>query len=230
MHEIIVETQTAHFQEPFPLRNGETLPELTIAYETYGALNEKKDNTVWVCHALSGDAHCAGRHEDARKPGWWDTLIGPGRKLDTNRYFVICSNVIGGCSGSTGPSSIDPRTGKPYGLTFPVLTIADMVNAQKRLLDHLNIPTLHAVVGGSMGGMQAMQWAVSYPQTVENLVVVASCVRHTPQQIAFNEVGRRAIVSDPHWKGGHYYGTEGPSLGLSVVRMIGTSPTCPRPA
>jgi len=221
MADLIAETKTVTFAEPFVMRNGEILPDLAIAYETYGSLNAEKDNAIWVCHALSGDAHCAGRYAEASKYGWWHTLIGPGKKLDTDKYFVICSNVIGGCSGSTGPSSTNPKTGKPYGLDFPIITIADMVAAQKRLLDRLGIARLHAVIGGSMGGMQALQWAVSYPDVVRNLVAVATCVRHTAQQIAFNEVGRRAIVSDPNWKEGHYYGTEGPALGLSVARMIG---------
>ena len=221
MADLIVETQSVTFPEPFVLRNGETLPTLTLAFETYGTLNEAKDNAVWICHALSGNAHCAGRYPNSSKVGWWDTLVGPGKALDTNKYFVVCSNVIGGCSGSTGPGDINPKTSKPFGLDFPLITIADMVAAQKKLLDYLGIPSLHAVIGGSMGGMQALQWAVMYPDVVHNLVALATCARHTPQQIAFNEVGRRAIVSDPNWKGGFYYGTEGPVLGLSVARMIG---------
>ena len=221
MSELVSDTMIFKSEAPFPLRNGESLPGLTIAYETYGTLSPGKDNAVWLCHALSGDAHAAGRHAKTGKPGWWDSLVGPGKGVDTDKWFVVCANVVGGCMGTTGPSTFNPSTGKPWGLDFPLLSIADMVEAQRLLLDHLGIPRLHAVLGGSMGGMQALQWAVAHPDRVRNLVVIATCVRHTPQQIAFNEVGRRAIVSDPHWQGGHYYGTEGPTLGLSVARMVG---------
>ncbi len=216
-----VDTQFFHSPAPFKLRNGETLPNLTLAYETYGELNQARDNAIWVCHALSGDAHASGIHAKTGKKGWWETLIGPGLAVDTDKWFVVCSNVIGGCTGSTGPSSPNPSTDRPWGLDFPLLTIADMVDAQKVLMDHLGIRSLKAVLGGSMGGMQALQWAAAYPQVVRNMVVLATCARHTPQQIAFNEVGRRAIVSDPNFHGGHYYDGHGPDLGLSVARMIG---------
>jgi homoserine O-acetyltransferase len=221
MSELVSETKFLHSAAPFKLRNGETLPDLTLAYETYGTLSPAKDNALWLCHALSGDAHAAGRDSKTGKPGWWDSLVGPGKGVDTDKWFVVCSNVVGGCTGSTGPSSPRPGSDKPWGLDFPLVSVADMVEAQKLLLDHLGIPSLHAVLGGSMGGMQVLQWAVAHPDKVKNLVVIATCVRHTPQQIAFNEVGRRAIVSDPNWKGGHYYGTDGPVLGLSVARMVG---------
>ena len=179
-----------------------------------------------ICHALSGDAHVAGFHEGEDKPGWWDTVVGPGKAFDTDRYFVICSNVIGGCKGSTGPSSENPATGKPYGATFPVITIRDMVNAQKLLIDHLGIPQLYAVAGGSMGGMQVLQWTVSYPDSVKKAIVIAATGYSTPQQIAFNEVGRKAIISDPEWNGGNYYDTKsydapGPVKGLALARMVG---------
>lgn len=207
--------------EPLPLRGGEELPSFTIEYETLGRLSPEKDNAVLICHALSGDAHVAGISAKNGKTGWWESLVGPGKGIDTDRWFVVCSNVIGGCQGSTGPSSINPATGKPWGVDFPLITIADMVEAQRRLVDHLGIKRLHAVVGGSMGGMQVLQWMASYPNRVRNAVAIATCARHTPQQIAFNEVGRRAIISDPQWKGGHYDPGGGPALGLAVARMIG---------
>jgi homoserine O-acetyltransferase/O-succinyltransferase len=166
-------------------------------------------------HALSGDAHAAGEN------GWWSNLIGEGKGIDTNRYFVICSNVIGGCQGSTGPSSSNPKTGKPYGTDFPLISIGDMVNAQKQLIDHLGIKKLLSVIGGSMGGMQVLQWMVSYPQMIQSAIPIATTMKHTPQQIAFNEVGRQAIMSDPHWKDGHYYGSKIPAKGLAIARMIG---------
>ena len=186
-----------------------------MAYETYGKLNAEKSNAVLVAHALSGDAHAAG------VGGWWESLIGPGKGLDTNRYFVICSNVIGGCRGSTGPASLNPKTGKPYGTDFPLITIGDMVNAQKHLIDHLGIEKLLCVIGGSMGGMQVLQWMVSYPEKIRSAIPIATTMKHTPQQIAFNEVGRQAIMADPDWKGGHYYGCSVPAKGLAVARMIG---------
>jgi homoserine O-acetyltransferase len=186
-----------------------------LAYETYGTLNKQKQNAILVLHALSGDAHAAGT------TGWWDSLIGPDKGLDTNKYFVICSNVIGGCRGSTGPSSTNPKTGKPYGAYFPIVTIGDMVNAQKRLIDHLGIAKLLCVIGGSMGGMQVLQWMVSYPEKIRSAIPIATTMKHTPQQIAFNEVGRQAIMADPDWKKGHYYGSWVPAKGLAVARMIG---------
>jgi homoserine O-acetyltransferase/O-succinyltransferase len=200
------------------LENGEELNPVILAYETYGELNHKKDNAILVCHALSGDAHAAGIHEDDERLGWWDILIGPGKALDTNKYFVICSNVIGGCQGSTGPSSINPRTKKPYNLDFPMITIQDMVNAQKRLISHLGIGKLLAVVGGSMGGMQVLQWSFSYPEMVKLAIPIATAAQSSPQQIAFNEVARKAIMLDPEWNNGEY--SKQP-MGLSLARMIG---------
>ncbi|MDW5563850.1 MAG: homoserine O-acetyltransferase [Methanomassiliicoccus sp.] len=217
----IVETKYVDLPGPLKLEGGGTLFPLRIAYETYGRLNREKSNAILICHALSGDAHAAGYHNGESKPGWWDIAIGPGKGFDTNKYFIICSNVIGGCRGSTGPSSLDPATGGPYGTTFPVITIRDMVNAQKMLLEHLGITTLLAVAGGSMGGMQVLQWAISYPEALKRAVVMASTACSTPQQIAFNAVGRRAITSDPAWNGGNYYGGEPPSRGLALARMVG---------
>jgi homoserine O-acetyltransferase len=217
----LVDTEYLEVPGPLKLESGASLAPLTIAYETYGQLNEDKSNAVLICHALSGDAHAAGYHDKDSKPGWWDIAIGPGKGFDTDKYFVICSNVIGGCQGSTGPSSIDPSTGQPYGTSFPVITIKDMVNAEKLLLDHLGITTLLAVAGGSMGGMQVLQWAVSYPDFVKNAVVIASTAASSPQQIAFNAVGRRAIIADPGFTGGNYYGKTTPAAGLSVARMVG---------
>ncbi len=217
----IVETKYYQHQYILELESGETLPFLTIAYETYGKLNRDKSNGILLCHALSGDAHVAGFHEGDEKAGWWDSVVGPGKAIDTDRYFVVCSNVIGGCKGSTGPSSPHPETGKPYGLSFPVITIGDMVTVQKMLLDHLGIKRLFAVAGGSMGGMQALQWTVSYPDMVKKAIIIAATGYSTPQQIAFNEVGRKAIISDPDWNNGDYYGRSLPIHGLSLARMVG---------
>ncbi|MGB8312363.1 MAG: homoserine O-acetyltransferase [Halobacteriota archaeon] len=197
-----------------------TLSPVTIAYETYGQLNSANDNAVLVQHALSGDAHAAFINERGEK-GWWYDFIGPGKAIDTDEYFVICSNFIGGCRGSTGPSSIDPETGKPYGLRFPVITTGDMVRAQKHLTDHLGIERLLSVIGGSIGGMQALQWAVDYPESVTSAIIIASTNRLSAQGIAFNVVGRQAIMSDPCWFGGDYYDSALPSNGLSLARMIG---------
>jgi len=208
-------------EEGLSLENGVTFGPITLAYETYGSLNAKKDNAIMVCHALSMGCHAAGYLEGQPKPGWWDCMIGPAKGFDTDKYFVISSNVIGSCYGSSGPSSIDPKTGKPYGLTFPVVTIPDMVNAHARLLDHLGVDRLLCVSGGSMGGMLALQWAVAYPQRVRSAIVIATTHRHSPQQIAFNEVARQSIMADPAWRHGDYYGTEGPRLGLAVARMTG---------
>jgi homoserine O-acetyltransferase len=207
--------------ESLPLDSGVCVEPVTIAYETYGSLNAERTNAILIVHALSGDAHAAGYYPGDSKPGWWETMIGPGKGFDTNRYFVICSNVIGGCKGSTGPISINPATGKEYGLEFPVVTVADMVRAQKLLIDHLGITRLLCVSGGSMGGMQALQWAVAYPEAVASCVPIAATTKHSPMQIAFNEVGRLAIMSDPNWKGGHYYSGPAPDSGLAVARMIG---------
>jgi len=203
------------------LESGERLGSVTLAYETYGRLNAEKSNAVLVLHALSGDAHAAGVHEGKNNPGWWDAMIGPGRAFDTDKYFIICSNVLGGCKGSTGPASINPQTGKPYALDFPLITINDMVNAQKRLIDHLGIEKLLAVVGGSMGGMQVLSWLTRYAERLRSAIPIATAIKHTPQQIAFNEVGRQAIMADPHWNSGNYYGGPLPSKGLAVARMIG---------
>lgn len=207
--------------DSLPLDSGRTLAPVTIAYETYGKLNEDRSNAVLILHALSGDAHAAGYYPGDTKPGWWEVMIGPGKGIDTNQYFVICSNVIGGCKGSTGPSSINPATGKEYGLDFPVVTVADMVRAQKLLIDYLGIERLLSVCGGSMGGMQALQWAVSYPEAVASSIAIAATQKHSPMQIAFNEVGRLAIMSDPNWNGGDYYHGDPPDSGLAVARMIG---------
>jgi len=211
-------TQTYTFgQSPAELilESGEKLGPITLAYETYGELNQQKSNAILVLHALSGDAHAAGPN------GWWENMIGPDKGLDTNKYFVICSNIIGGCRGSTGPSSTNPKTGKPYGTDFPIISIGDMVNAQKQLIDHIGIKKLLTVTGGSMGGMQVLQWMVAYPGNIRSAIPIATTMKHTPQQIAFNEVGRQAIMADPDWKGGHYYGSKVPAKGLAVARMIG---------
>ena len=219
---MLVETQHATFDTPLKLQNGTKLCPITIAYETYGTLNEDRSNVIMVLHALSGDAHAAGKHHPSdRKPGWWDEAIGPGRAFDTDKYFVLCSNVIGGCQGSTGPSSINPKTGEPYGMSFPVVTIADMVEAQRMLLDHLGIDQVLTAVGGSMGGMQAVQWAVSYPDRIRSAIVLASSVQLSPQSIALNEVPRQAIYADHNWNNGDYYGGTPPNNGLAVARMIG---------
>lgn len=203
------------------LESGKTLGPVTIVYETYGRLNSDRSNGVLVCHALSGDAHAAGFLEGGKKPGWWDSMIGPGKALDTDRYFIICSNVMAGCKGSTGPSSINPETGRPYALDFPIITIGDMVNAQRRLIDFLGIERLLCVTGGSMGGMQALQWVSSYPERVLSAIPIATALKHSPQQIAFNEVIRQAIIGDPAWRKGNYYDHGQPSTGLGLARMIG---------
>lgn len=195
---------------------------VTVVYETYGELDPDASNAILLLHAFSGDAHAAGVHSrDDRRPGWWDAMVGPGRAFDTERYFVICSNVIGGCRGTTGPAAIDPQTGTPYAMRFPVVTIGDMVNVQRRLVDHLGIERLLAVAGGSMGGMQALEWAVAHPNRTRAAIVLASTARASAQAIAFNAVGRNAIVSDARWNGGDYYGGELPSRGLAIARMIG---------
>lgn len=216
----IIETQYFTFNELVTSSGGKLSP-VTQAYETYGNLNNDRSNAILILHAFSGDAHAAGFHEGAKKPGWWEIMIGPGKAFDTDRYFVICSNVIGGCKGSTGPSSINPEAGKPYGLKFPMITIDDMVNAQRHLIDHFGIDKLLAVAGGSMGGMQVLQWMASYPERIRSAMPIAATVRHTPQQIAFNEVGRQAIMADPNWKTGDYYDGLPPSAGLAVARMVG---------
>jgi homoserine O-acetyltransferase len=215
-----VELESVTF-DSLSLDSGLTLAPLTIAFETYGRLNQKRDNAILVLHALSGDAHAAGYYEGDDRPGWWDTMIGPGKGFDTDRYFVISSNVIGGCKGSTGPNSINPATGKEFGLEFPLVTVGDMVRAQKMLVEHLGIERLLCVCGGSMGGMQALQWVVTYPEAVSSCIAIAATPKHSPMQIAFNEVGRQAIMGDVNWNGGDYYQGDPPDAGLSVARMIG---------
>lgn len=200
------------------LQGGETISPLEIAYETYGTLNPRKDNAILVCHALSGDAHAAGVHPKTEKKGWWYEYIGRGKAFDTEKYFVISSNVIGGCMGSSGPKSMNPLTGQPYQSTFPFVSIADMVNAQKKLIEYLGIEKLFCVAGGSMGGMQALQWSVSYPDSMEKCIIIASTAQHSAQQIAFNEVGRMAIQKDPNWNNG-MYGDNIPRNGLALARM-----------
>jgi homoserine O-acetyltransferase len=220
----LVETKYFTFANPpdeLILESGEKLGPVTLTYETYGTLNSDKSNAILILHALTGDAHVAGFHQGDKDPGWWDNMIGHGKAFDTDQYFVICSNVIGGCRGSTGPSSINPKTNKPYGLDFPLITIKDMVDAQSRLVRSLGISKLLCVAGGSMGGMQVLQWVVSFPEMVKTAIPIATSARHSPQQIAFNEVGRQAIMADPAWKEGQYYGHAAPSRGLAVARMIG---------
>lgn len=212
----------ADASDAFVLDNGVRLGPIDVQFETYGELTPQRDNTVLLCHAFSGDAHAAGYHaDDDRYPGWWNEMVGPGKAFDTDRFFVVCANVLGGCQGTTGPGSIDPATGKPYGLSFPFVTIADMVRVQRLLLDRLNVPKLHAVAGGSMGGMQVLEWAVRYPEFVDRAIVFASAARLTAQGIAFNAVGRNAIMSDPNWRSGAYYGQPQPANGLSIARMVG---------
>jgi len=202
------------------LDSGAMLEPLEIAYKTYGQLNAEKSNAILVCHALTGDQHAASIHPLTGKPGWWDRVIGPGRPLDPERYFIVCSNVVGGCMGSTGPASIDAATGQPYGLAFPVITIGDMVRAQAMLVEALGIETLLAVVGGSMGGMQVLQWAGDYPEKLFSAVCIAAAAKHSAQNIAFHEVGRQAIMADPDWRGGAYeIAGVRPEKGLAVARM-----------
>jgi homoserine O-acetyltransferase len=220
----IVETKFFHFAEPpneLEMESGEKLGPLTVAYETYGKLNKEKSNAVLITHAFSGDAHAAGYHKGEDKPGWWDSMIGPGKAFDTDKYHVICSNVLGGCSGTTGPSSTNPETGKPYGLDFPLISINDMVNVQNKLIEHLNIKKLLTVVGGSMGGMQALSWLIKHPDKIKSAIIIASAIKHSAQQIAFDEVGRVSIISDPAWNDGDYYGKETPARGLALARMVG---------
>ena len=206
--------------QPLQLDSGETIAPYTIAYQSYGQLNKDKSNAVLICHALTGDQHVANDHPLTGKPGWWDVMVGPGKPVDTDRYFVICSNIIGGCMGSTGPGSPNPANFKPYGLDFPVITIADMVRAQSRLIDYLEIDTLFSVMGGSIGGMQVLEWAASYPDRVRTAIPIATAARHSSQNIGFNEVGRQAIMADPDWFNGRYYDHDKrPSKGLAVARM-----------
>jgi homoserine O-acetyltransferase len=218
----IVQHQTVHFEHRLPLLSGQSLERFTIAYEAYGMLNDARDNAILICHALSGDAHVAGYHTDDpdEKPGWWDEAVGPGKMFDTERFCVLCANVIGGCQGSTGPSSLAPD-GKPYGSRFPLVTVADMVLAQRHLLDLLGIETLFAAVGGSMGAMQALQWSVDTPERVRHVLFLAATPRSSAQNIAFNAIGREAIYADPNWNFGDYYDGQAPEAGLAVARMVG---------
>lgn len=219
----IVVPQTAHFSEPLTLTSGAVLPAYELVFETYGALNADKSNAVLICHALSGTHHVAGKYsEDDKYPGWWDNMIGPGKPLDTNRFFVIGVNNLGGCSGSTGPASINPVTGKPWGSAFPVVTVDDWVASQARLADHLGIQSFAAIIGGSLGGMQALQWTLTYPDRVKNALVIAAAPNLTAQNMAFNEVARQAIITDPEFHGGDYY-EHGvvPRRGLRIARMLG---------
>jgi homoserine O-acetyltransferase len=211
-----------HFgpDQPLNLDSGALLGPFALAYTTYGSLNADKSNAVLICHALTGDQFVSETHPITGKPGWWEIMVGPGKPIDTDRYFVVCSNVVGGCMGTTGPSDVSAATGQPYGLGFPVITIGDMVRAQVRLIDHLGIGQLFAVVGGSMGGMQVLQWAAAYPERVFAALPIACAARHSAQNIAFHEVGRQAIVADPEWRGGDYQRHGGnPSRGLAVARM-----------
>lgn len=219
----IVETKYYTFDEKITLESGVEFSPITIAYETYGKLNEAKDNVILVIHALTGNAHAAGYNSESdKKPGWWDDMIGSGKAFDTDKYFVVCTNIFGGCSGTTGPSSINPETGEPYGTTFPVFTIEDTVKVQKKLLDYLGVEKLACVAGGSMGGMEAMQFPITYPDFVESVILIATTSRLSPQAIAFNAVGRNAIIADPNWNNGNYYNSENkPDRGLSCARMIG---------
>lgn len=208
-------------EAPLVLDSGRALGPVDLAYETYGEPNADRSNAILICHALSGDAHAAGIHDPHdKRVGWWDGMIGPGKAFDTTRYWVISVNVIGGCKGSTGPSSIDPGTDRPYGSDFPLITIGDMVAAQKRLVDSLGIERLFCVVGGSMGGFQALEWSLRYPQSVRTVICIAAGARLSAQGIAFNAVGRHAITTDPDWRNGHYYGTAGPVRGLASARMV----------
>ncbi len=207
-------------ETPLRLDSGAELGPFTVAYQTYGTLDADRANAILVCHALSGDQFVAEPHPVTDKPGWWDAMVGPGRVIDTDRFFVVCANVLGGCMGTTGPMDVNPRTGRSYGTAFPVITVSDMVRAQALLLDHLGIDTLFCVIGGSMGGMQVLEWAVRYPERVCAAVPIAAAARHSAQNIAFHEVGRQAIISDPDWCGGAYreHGRT-PTRGLAVARM-----------
>jgi len=214
------QTQILKIKEPMTLKSGKTLDNIEIAYETYGKLNENKDNAILVLHALTGSAHAAYTHKDTGKVGWWDDMIGADKAFDTNKYFVISSNVLGGCYGTTGPSSINPETNKPYALDFPVITIEDMVDVQKKLIDFFGIKEL-IVAGGSMGGMQAIEWSIRYPQIVKSTILIATTARLNAQGIAFNAVARNAILTDSNFNNGNYYESKNPSSGLSIARMIG---------
>ena len=219
----LVVPQTLEIMSPVMLASGRALPGITIRYETYGALNPQKKNAVLICHALSGDHHAAGyHHADDKKAGWWDYYIGPGKPIDTNKFFVVAMNNIGGCSGSTGPTSINPETGNPWGADFPMVRVRDWVTTQKLLMDHLGITEWAAVIGGSLGGMQAMRWCIDFPGMLRNCIVSASAMKLSAQNIAFNEIARQAIMSDPDWCDGHYLVKgKSPRSGLAIARMVG---------
>lgn len=221
----IVKTEYHTFAYPpnkFVLDNDEKLGPITVAYETYGELNETMDNVILIEHALTANAHAAGKHSpDEKYPGWWDVMIGPGKAFDTDKYFVVCSNILGSCYGTTGPSSVNPETGRPYGFTFPLIGIRDMVRVQKELIDHLGIRRIRGIAGGSMGGMQAIEWSLLYQDIVDSIILIASAPRSTPQSIAIHKVGIQAIMDDPNWNEGNYYGKEPPNKGLAIARMIG---------
>ncbi len=212
----------ASTEEPMILESEHTLGPVDIVYETYGEPNEDRSNAILILHALSGDAHVAGyHHPNDKRTGWWDEMIGPGKGFDTSKYWIICSNIIGGCKGTTGPSSINPKTGKPYCLDFPIITIGDMVEAQRKLIEHLGISQLYSLAGGSMGGFQVLEWTLRFPEMTRSAICIATCSRLSAQALAYNAVGRNAITSDPGWKGGEYCGTQGPVKGLAIARMIG---------
>ncbi len=206
--------------KPLKLQNGSNISNFPISYQTYGKLNKDKSNAILICHALTGDQYCASKNPVTKKDGWWEFMIGKGKAIDTDKYFIICSNIIGSCMGSWNPKSIDPETDKPYSMNFPIITIYDMVEAQNLLLQHFQIEELHAVIGGSVGGMQALCWSILYPQKVKNVIPIASSYRHSPQNIAFHEVGRQAIMADPNWQSGQYLNKQTyPAKGLAVARM-----------
>jgi homoserine O-acetyltransferase len=210
------------FYEPLQLESGQSLSPITVAYEVYGKLNEQKSNAILIFHALTGDSHLARHSEEDHEEGWWEPLVGPGKVFDTEKYYIICSNVLGGCQGTTGPATVDPKTREPYGMSFPVITIRDMIKLQRKLLEYLQIDHLFMVAGGSMGGMQALQWVVDYPDMTDAAIVIAAPGRSSPQAIAYNEVGRQAIINDPYWRNGDYYSyEEWPDQGLSIARMLG---------
>lgn len=218
----LVETHLARIDEPITFECGKTLPAYELAYETYGELNASASNAILICHALSGDQHAAGYHSlDDKRPGWWDVCIGPGKPFDTNHFFVVSLNNLGGCSGSTGPKTIDPKTGRPYALNFPIPTVNDWVRSQKALADALGIDCWAAVAGGSLGGMQALQWAINYPDKLRHAIVIAAAAKLSAQNIAFNEIARQAILSDPAFNDGNYYGDAAPRRGLMLARMLG---------
>ncbi len=206
---------------PLKLESGDSLGPVEVVYETYGTLNEDRLNAILILHAFSGSAYAAGHKKEEDKPGWWDSMIGAKKAFDTDKYFIICSNVLGGCAGTTGPLSQNPSTGRPYGLDLPSITINDMVRVQKRLVDNLGIKRLLSVAGGSMGGMQALAWMADHPDSINSAIVIAASHKHSPQQIAFHEVGRQAIMADPDWMEGDYYGKSIPAKGLALARMIG---------